>query len=345
MAIQLSNLAFVSQENHMIFPATDVVSTSDRLFIVCDNNELAEALISGINDKLSSKRALTIEDMNNIIDEMLTGGGQKLATASLAMTLISKSACLTVQMGKSRVLHVATSENEIAYDSRNHILDTYSSKARIQLINNIKNGDFVLIALSDIVDTQALLRMTDDLAPQSHHVSQADLTKLLTKHKQQAPSSYLMQFTGSSGMVNAIADRIKDINWKWMMLFLALAAAITSIAFLSLNGNISWDQWNEKDKDTVVLQSTDSTTLTDTIAAPIPMGVPEDVEVKKDTIKRIVHDAPPQETPVEETTPTPKVEEPKTKDTKAVEPQPAAPVVPSEPTPPVQEPTAETPQQ
>ena len=79
MAIQLSNLAFVSQENHMIFPATDVVSTSDRLFIVCDNNELAEALISGINDKLSSKRALTIEDMNNIIDEMLTGGGQKLA--------------------------------------------------------------------------------------------------------------------------------------------------------------------------------------------------------------------------------------------------------------------------
>ena len=342
MAIQLSSISFIKQENQLIFPTTDVASTSDRMFIVCDNDVLAEGLISGINERLSTKRALSVEDMNNIIDETLTGGGQTLAKSSLALALISKSACLTVQMGKSRVLHVAVSENEIAYDSRNHILDTYSSKARIQLINNIKSGDLVLITLSDMVDTQSLLRMTEDMTPENQQLSQTDLVKLLSQHKQVAPASYLMQFTGSSGMAGAIADRIKDINWKWIALYILLAAVIAAVALLSLNGGISWPQWGGNQEEVIELQPADTTAAPDTVAAPIPMEIPAEVETKKDTAKRIVRDEPPRDIPTEE--PAPKPEEPKTKETKATEPQPVAPVEPS--TPPALEPTGtDTPQQ
>lgn len=342
MAIQLSNLKYISQNDRWMSPTPDTVTIDDKLFIVGDNDELAQSIIQGINDLLNSKRSISVDELNTIIDELLTQGGPKLATSSLALVLLNRKGALVLQLGKSRVLHVSTNANEIAYDSRNHILDTYSSKARIQQISDIQSDDILLITLSDMVDTQALLQMSAD-ADFNNEQFQSSLTTMLSKHRTEAPASYILQFKGSAGMVSNMTNRIKDVNWKWMILYLLLAGIIGLVALLSLNGKISMPSFGNNEKP-IELQPVDTISPTDTInhdalIEPEIAKNPETADAEKNAVRE--EESPEvkseKETPAEKKNEEPATTEPKTQ----AQPEPTEPTV--EPTPQVTEPNPEAP--
>ena len=337
MAIQLNNLKYISQKDRWMSPTPDSVTIDDKLFIVSDNDTLAQGIIQGINELLNSKRAVNVTELNAIIDELLTQGAQRLATASLALVMNNRKGALVMQLGKSRVLHVSTNNNEIAYDSRNHILDTYSSKARIQQISDIKGGDIILITLSDMVDTQALLQMSAS-GDFDNEQFQSSLITMLSKHRTEAPASYILQFKGTAGIVSNMTNRIKDVNWKWMLLYLLLAGIIGVVALLSLNGKISLPSFVKNEKP-IELQPVDTISPTDTINLdtlfePEAVRNPEITDNEKNTVRNEESSEvkPENEAPVEKKNEEPATSEPQPQP----QPEPTEPTI--EPTPQVTEP-------
>ena len=178
MAIKLNEPLYIEQSGCWIYPDANNVSFDDRLFIVCDNNTLAESFISSINE-LISNRSLTAVRLSELADEIITSNNKDFTSASIALLLINKNSCLTLQMGKSRVVHVSPATDDIEYDSSSHILDSYSSKARTQLINRININDAILLTLTDRVDTRQLLNLIFNASDNDITLLQKDLLSLL----------------------------------------------------------------------------------------------------------------------------------------------------------------------
>lgn len=237
MAILLNTPIYIEQPGKCIYPAPGVISNDDRLFIVSSSNSLAEAIISGINEHMASSRSLSVAALNTIADELLTAGNEYSAE-SLAMAYINRKGCTVMQIGKSRVMHISKLSGEIEYDSSNHIPDTLSSKAKTELITKIYTGDVVLLTLSDRVDSQRLLQLLSDESIDEMAMP-ARLKALLGKHRDCAPASFALKFSGSAGFGVNFKNFISDINWKWILTFIALAAVICAVAFMSFNSNLS----------------------------------------------------------------------------------------------------------
>ena len=280
MAFKLSNPIYIEESGCWIYPDADNVSLHDRLFIVCDNNALAETIISNINEYLSH-RSLTSVQLSELADDIITSGSKDFSSSSLALLLINKSNCLTLQMGKSRIVHISTATGDIEYDSSNHILDSYSSKAKTQLINRINRDDVIILTLADRVDTQRLLNIVCNTVFDDDNSLLNELLGLLGKHREQPPATYYLKFIGAGGAVARINNIVKDINWKWITVFLLLAALIVGLSLLSLNGNMLRFTTDDQKAETLV----DS----DSINAPVPaiQDISDIDEVDKASIKNL----------------------------------------------------------
>ena len=166
------------------------------------------------------------------------------------------SGCLVAQMGRSRVLHVSALNHELDYDSRNQIQD-YNTKARAEVLKELNDGDVIIITLADRVDGHKLCQvvtdqgMSDQLGPQLH--------KALSINRDEAPASYIIQFQQVKG--GALMS-LPDINWKWISLFLLLAALIAGVAMLSLNGGLKPKKETAR-KDTAQAPKAEATTVKD----------------------------------------------------------------------------------
>lgn len=236
MALKLNTPLYVEQSERWIYPNAGNVTADDRLFIVCDNNVLAEILITNINELLSH-RSLTPVQLSELADEIITSGNKDFSSSSLALLLLNKNSCLSLQMGKSRIVHLSPTTGDIEYDSSNHILDSYNSKAKTQLINRISGNDVIILTLADRVDTQRLLSMVCNASYDDDNSLLNGLSLLIGKHREQPPATYYLRFLGAGSAVGKISNFIKDINWKWIIIFLVLAAIIAGVAMFSLNGN------------------------------------------------------------------------------------------------------------
>lgn len=262
MALQLLPPLFIEQQGCSIFPSTEIVSNDDRLFIVCDNSSLAETIISSINEQLSTRKSLSADILAELADEIVTSRPKDFASSSMALALINRNSCLTMQMGKSRIVRISPSTGDIEYDSSNHILNNISSKAKTQLHSRIFTGDIIFITLTDRVDTQQLLSMSLNVDPDNNGAFMNELTALLSKHRDVSPATYVLRFAGSGNIAAGISNLIKDINWKWIVIFLCFAAIITAVSILSLNYNLLK---SDNSAGTQIIP-TDS----DTIKAPAP---------------------------------------------------------------------------
>lgn len=251
MKYQLQQPIHIAQAGRWSAPSAALATVDDRLFIVSDDANLGEQLIGALNERLASHCKVTPEDFDSLLDDALPAAGKRLKTCDLAMALLQPSGCLVAQMGKSRVLHFDR-EGDVQYDSRNEILD-YGAKARTAMITRFKTGDCLLLTLADRVDPLAMATIAGDSTLDDNGRTEA-FARRLAVNREQAPASYVLTMAcGSSG-----GEFIKDVNMKWLLLYVALAAAIAALAWASLTGRLHMPNW-----------ATGGTELADTVPAMV----------------------------------------------------------------------------
>ncbi len=256
MKYQLNPPIHIGQEGRWLIPAAGTATADDRLFIVSDNAQVSEALITAINERLAERRKVTADDFGAMLDDAMPAAGERLKTCDLVMALMQPGGCLVAQMGKSRVLHI-DAQGEVNYDSRNQILD-FGAKARTEFITRFAAGDCLLLTLADRVDPIAVADVACDTALDEAGRAAA-FTRVLASNREQAPASYVITLAAGSGG----ALRIGDVNWRWVALYLLLAAAIAAVAWASLTGRLTMPDF-----------SSHETAAADTVpaaAAPAPV--------------------------------------------------------------------------
>jgi len=285
-------------------PNLGSADSDDRLFIVTNDVTLREALVEALNTQLEKRRKLSPEMFNDLLDDALTALGQRSKQVDLAFLLMHPGGCLVAQMGRSRVMHISALNHEIAYDSRDQVVD-YNSKARAQVLRHPGDGDVIVITLADRLDGHKLCQVVADYGRSDELDSH--LHKALAVNRDEAPASYIIQLQQVKG---GTLSRPADVNWKWILLYLLLAALIAGVAMLSLNGGLKLPKLSDEKPPAQVMTDTLQTDTAArhslTPALEVPAADPEPVaeKPKKDTARAVK----------------PKVEEPEVK-----EEAPAAP--------------------
>lgn len=299
MTYQINTPFCILPEGCYSSPNIGSATEDDRLFIVTNDVAVREALIEALNDKLEKRRKISPAMFNEMLEDALTSLGQRNKQCDLAFLLLHPGGCLVAQMGRSRVLHISGENHEIAYDSRNQIQD-YSTKSRAEVIKDISDGDVIIITLSDRVDGHKLTQTVADYAGSEEFEQQ--INKALAVNLDTAPASYVITMQHTKG---GVLKPLSDVNWKWVLLYLLLAAAIAGLAMLSLNGGLKLPMlFEDKPAAEVSLDSVaQDTTARDSLipALEVPAAAPESVEKpKKDTVR--VEKPKPEEPKVEEPT-------------------------------------------
>ena len=299
MTYQINTPFCILPEGCYSSPNIGSATEDDRLFIVTNDVAVREALIEALNDKLEKRRKISPAMFNEMLEDALTSLGQRNKQCDLAFLLMHPGGCLVAQMGRSRVLHISGANHEIAYDSRNQIQD-YSTKSRAEVIKDINDGDVIIITLSDRVDGHKLTQTVADYAGSEEFEQQ--INKALAVNLDTAPASYVITMQHTKG---GVLKPLSDVNWKWILLYLLLAAAIAGLAMLSLNGGLKLPKlFEDKPAAEVSVDSVaQDTTARDSLipALEVPAAAPESVEKpKKDTVR--VEKPKPEEPKVEEPT-------------------------------------------
>ena len=299
MTYQINTPFCILPEGCYSSPNIGSATEDDRLFIVTNDVAVREALIEALNDKLEKRRKISPAMFNEMLEDALTSLGQRNKQCDLAFLLMHPGGCLVAQMGRSRVLHISGANHEIAYDSRNQIQD-YSTKSRAEVIKDINDGDVIIITLSDRVDGHKLTQTVADYAGSEEFEQQ--INKALAVNLDTAPASYVITMQHTKG---GVLKPLSDVNWKWILLYLLLAAAIAGLAMLSLNGGLKLPKlFEDKPAAEVNVDSVaQDTTARDSLipALEVPAAAPESVEKpKKDTVR--VEKSKPEEPKVEEPT-------------------------------------------
>lgn len=264
-------------------PNIGSATEDDRLFIVTNDNSVREALIGALNEHLEKRRKLSSAMFNEILEDALTSLGQRNKQCDLAFLLMHPGGCLVAQMGRSRVLHIAGANHEIAYDSRNQVQD-YNAKSRAEVLRDINDGDVIIITLSDRVDGHKLTQTVADYSQSEEFGTQIE--KALSVNLDAAPASYVITMRQVKG---GSLRPLADVNWKWVLIYGLLAAAIAGLAMLSLTGNLKLPKLGSDEPATeVTTDSIDADTAARDSLVPaleVPAAEPEPApeKPKRDT--------------------------------------------------------------
>ncbi len=284
MNYQIRTPYCILPEGTYSIPDLNNASDDDRLFIVTNDISVREALIEALNTQLEKRRKISAEMFNDLLDDALTSLGQRNNQIDLAFLLMHPGGCLVAQMGRSRVMHISALNHEIAYDSRNQIQD-YNTKARAEVLKDISDGDVIIITLADRVDGHKLCQVIADYAMSDE--LNVMLHKALGVNREEAPASYIIQLQEVKG---GALSKLSDVNWKWITLYLLLAALIAGLAWLSLTGGLKMPKFFDDDPATEVTVDTLSTDTTARDSLIPALDVPVETEPvaekpKKDTAR------------------------------------------------------------
>lgn len=284
MNYQIRTPYCILPEGTYSIPDLNNASDDDRLFIVTNDISVREALIEALNTQLEKRRKISAEMFNDLLDDALTSLGQRNNQIDLAFLLMHPGGCLVAQMGRSRVMHISALNHEIAYDSRNQIQD-YNTKARAEVLKDISDGDVIIITLADRVDGHKLCQVIADYAMSDE--LNVMLHKALGVNREEAPASYIIQLQEVKG---GALSKLSDVNWKWITLYLLLAALIAGLAWLSLTGGLKMPKFFDDDPATEVTVDTLSTDTTarDSLIPALDVTVEEEPvaeKPKKDTAR------------------------------------------------------------
>ena len=226
MNCSVSNYHTGVSDGICIYPQPgDESFASARLMVMCDSEEMLNSLVEQLYPYVSGDKQITATAFNEALDEALHADGNR-KSCQLALLAFHKGGCLAAQMGNSRIMQVrcdAEEASSVEYDSRDQVLDIYSSKAKVELINDLKAGDrFAMFASEKLIPSKAARIMCSPTG--------GDEPQRLAK---------LSQMQAEAGNSNCVVMcHIKDLNPRWFILALVLLVAIAIGAIFSLNGGL-----------------------------------------------------------------------------------------------------------
>ena len=158
MNIKLYSPLFIKSDSDTILPAGESAG-AQSLFLVCDDDIVAHALYDYIISHFDLNKEFSHEQFNEALEESLNSPEHRVKTCNLALVAYSSAGCFVAQMGKSRVLQVCPETGDIEYDSRAQVLDIYSSKARVELIKEVRQGDYIMLCSAEDIDAKAMRKV------------------------------------------------------------------------------------------------------------------------------------------------------------------------------------------
>lgn len=127
-------------------------SGESRLYVLSDDAQVAHALYAQLTEHVNFKKAVPVEEFNQLLNEVLDNPQHRVKRCNLALVMLTGGGAFVAQMGKARVLQVR--EDEIPYDSMGQILDIYSAKARVSNLTDVKPDDYFLLTSAEDFDAK-----------------------------------------------------------------------------------------------------------------------------------------------------------------------------------------------
>lgn len=159
MRVKLDTPLYIENGTDVLLPSRDQLGYDSQVFIACDDAIVAQALLSYIQDEFNLMKSVTDDAFNAALDAALNTEDHRVKRCNLALAIYNAGGCYVAQMGSSRVLQVRPDEQEIVYDSRSQVLDIYSSKAKVEQIEDLKPGDYLLLTTAEMIDYRAMKRI------------------------------------------------------------------------------------------------------------------------------------------------------------------------------------------
>lgn len=235
MKIQLYENQHIKNGSQTIeqFSITQAKGGDALLSITCSNEEVKTSLSESISEHLGNKNDITGQTLNEMLDEALlvsdgnkSGVKKRLKDCDLAMMLIHSKGVTVMQMGEGRVLQVRPHEKSALYDSRDQVLDIYTSQAKVMELNDILAGDYFLLTTKSRIELKKVVGTLCDST-----VGDGQKSKIIEPLLAGDDDSMLLQHVdrveGNTGFT------LPDLDKKWKTVIGVLAAVVIALAVFS----------------------------------------------------------------------------------------------------------------
>lgn len=215
-----------------LFSVDQAKGGDTTIAISCSNDEVKTNLTERIGQHLSEKRDISEQTLNELLDEALlvTGGDKsgvkkRLKDCNLSMMLIHSKGVKVMQMGEGRILQVRPHEKIALYDSRDQVLDIYTSHAKVMELTDILSGDYFLMTTKSRIDMKKVVAtlcdstIGDDQKYEAIEPLLDDESSMLIQH--------VDRVEGNTGFT------LPDLDKKWKTVIGLLAAVVIALAAFS----------------------------------------------------------------------------------------------------------------
>ncbi|MGM9868727.1 MAG: hypothetical protein ACI30R_03740 [Sodaliphilus sp.] len=256
-----------------ILPAED---NRNAIYIVTDNQRIGSEVYNEIIASYNLANKFSTEDFNETIDHLSAECKAQLKSCNFVLAVYNSAGCFIAQTGKTRAIQVRPQEQDIVFDSRNLVLDIYSSKMKTTQLADYKPGDILMLFGDSEFETTALKRILSN-----QEISVSDKLGKIQAIKEFDKTSFLL--------VNAVDVKnpftfnvLKEIKLKYVG-YVAIICLIGTLVAWALSSDMLKGSDNEAsvtDEDTLV--TTSSTNEADTIISVQKEETKSDTTTKED---------------------------------------------------------------
>lgn len=244
MKFDLNIISHKAKDNYSVLPLED---SRNYIYIVSNNQTLANEVYNEIITSYDLKKNFTTEDFNEVTDHLSSESKLQLRKADFLLVVYNAAGCFIAQSGKTRAIQVRPDEQEIVFDSRNLVLDIYSSKTKVNQLNDYKEGDIILLSSAENIDASSVKRVLVNPA-----LSFSDKADKLKDLKELTNSSYILVDANNVESTFSF-DALKKIKFKYIGYFLLVCAIAAVVAWAIANNPLKGaDDGAVVDEDTIV---------------------------------------------------------------------------------------------
>lgn len=197
-------------------------SSDAQLFITCGNEQVKSNMVEQLSARYNPSRAFSSLDANEALDKALRVDGTRVKKCDMTLLLLHRGGALSMQMGEGRVLQLRPGERNTLYDSRDQVLDIYTSRAKVMQLDDIKSGDSFVLSTAGRFDAARvcdLFRKSKDTGTPGADA----LAKLIG-----APALVLPVASAEGSAGGGL-----PMNKKWWKVIAWLALALVALAALT----------------------------------------------------------------------------------------------------------------
>lgn len=297
MNFRLYTPVFLESDFDVILPGAENAN-SYPVYVACDDSIVAGAIYNYITSNCDLSKNFTSEDFNDALEDALNQPEHRVKKCNLALAVYSHAGCFVAQMGKSRVFQVRPETREIEYDSRAQVLDIYSSKAKVELIKDIKPNDYLFLCSAEDVDEKAVRKIlcNDQKDDQAKLAEIAQVIKSLKTSGGNRPGAVLSHVEyvqgGGSGLSFMSGFKVKYLLYA--LVFAGVAALGAWLVMTNPFAGMGSDDNNSINPDSLVTTKAPNRADTtyvkppvDSLAMAAELDSLKKMQVTKNSIKMI----------------------------------------------------------